>query len=109
MSDDNEGVPDPGGDQDDRQDIHGHIGSGMVADLIGDRESHRGQHEMRQDFHAPLSEHEIGDNDAYEAYHRNKIVDGLHSIGPTVSAEAQLPVQPPLHAMNRKPYRNTPI
>jgi hypothetical protein len=84
MSDDNEGVADPGNDEYDRQNVHWHVVSGMVADLIGDRESHGGQHEMRQDFHASFGEHEIGENDAYEAYHCNKIVDSLHSIGPTV-------------------------
>jgi hypothetical protein len=87
MSDDNEGVADPGDDQNDRQDVHWHVISGMVADLIGDGESHGGQHEMRQHFHAAFSEHEISENDAYEADDCNKIVDGLHSVGPTVSAE----------------------
>lgn len=94
MSDDNEGVADPGDDQDDGQDVHGQVVSGMVADLIGDRESHSGQHEMRQDFHAPLGEHEICDDDAYEAYDCNKIVDSLHSVGPTVSRRVRLSVEP---------------
>jgi len=94
MSDDNERVADPGDDQDDGQDVHRQVVSSMVADLIGDRESHGGQHEMRQDFHAPLGEHEISDDDAYEAYDCNKIVDSLHSAGPTVSGPVRLSVEP---------------
>jgi hypothetical protein len=104
MSDDNEGVGDSGDDEDDGQDVHRQIVSGMVADLIGDRESHGGQHEMRQHFHAPLGEHEICDNDAYETYDCNKIVDSLHSAGPTVSGRVRLSVEPaPLAPSAEKP------
>jgi hypothetical protein len=87
MSDDNEGIADPCDDQDHRQDVHWHVVSSMVAELIGDRESHSGQHEMRQDFHASFGEHEIGKYNAYEAYDANEIIDGLHSVRPTFSAE----------------------
>jgi hypothetical protein len=84
MSDDDKGVADPRDDEYDCQEVHWHVVPGMVANLIGDRESHGGQHEMRQDFHTPFGEHEIGDNDAYEAYHCNKIVDSRHSTNPIV-------------------------
>jgi hypothetical protein len=46
MSDDNEGVPDPRDDQDDSQDVHHEVVSGMIAKLIGDREGRGRQHEM---------------------------------------------------------------
>jgi hypothetical protein len=95
MSDDNEGIADPSDDQDDRQDVHWHIVSGVVAELIGDRESHGGKHEMHQDFHAPFGEHEIGKYNAYEAYDADKIIDGLHSARPTFSAEPGVPLTPP--------------
>jgi hypothetical protein len=87
MSDDDEGVANPGDNQNHRQDVHGHVVSGMIADLISDGESHGRQHEMRKDLHAPFGEHEVRDGDTYEAYHANKIVDGLHSVGPICSAE----------------------
>lgn len=102
MSDDNESVTDPGDDQHDGQDVHRQVVSGMVADLVGDRESHGGQHEMGQDFHAPISEHEISDNNAYEAYDCNKIVDSLHSVGPTVLGRARLSAEPFRRTMSRK-------
>jgi hypothetical protein len=86
VSNDNEGVADSGDDQNDSQDIHEDVTSGVVADLIGDREGCRRQHEMRQDFHAPFGEHEIGHDNAYEAYDSNEIIDGLHQVRPTVSA-----------------------
>jgi hypothetical protein len=65
-----------------------------VADLIGDRERRRRQHEMRQDFHATLGEHEIGENDASEAYHANKIVDGMHFCRSNSCGRAQLSLEP---------------
>jgi hypothetical protein len=86
VSNDNEGVADSGDDQNDSQDIHEDVTSGVVADLIGDREGRGRQHEMRQDFHAPFGEHEIGHDNAYEAYDSNEIIDGLHQVRPTVSA-----------------------
>jgi hypothetical protein len=46
VPDDNESVADPSDDQDDSQDVHWQVISGVVADLIGDRESRRRQHEM---------------------------------------------------------------
>jgi hypothetical protein len=98
VSNDNEGVADSGDDQNDSQDIHEDVTSGVVADLIGDREGRGRQHEMRQDFHAPFSEHEIGHDNAYEAYNSNEIIDGLHPVRPTVFGRAQL--------ASRSPYPN---
>jgi hypothetical protein len=46
MSNDNEGVPDPRDDQDDSQNVHHEVVSGMIAKLIGDREGRGRQHEM---------------------------------------------------------------
>ena len=46
MSNDNKGVADPGDDQDHSQDIHEDVASGVVADLVGDREGRGRQHEM---------------------------------------------------------------
>jgi hypothetical protein len=97
MPDDNKGVADPGHDQDDSQDIHEHIASGVVANLVGDREGRRRQHKMGQDFHAPFREHEIGHDNTYKAYDSNEIIDGLHQVRPTVSAacnEAAVPLNP---------------
>jgi hypothetical protein len=64
MPNDNEGVADPSGDEDDRQDVHEQVISGVVAQLICDRESRGRQHEMRQDFHTAFSEHVVGDDNA---------------------------------------------
>jgi hypothetical protein len=86
VSNDNEGVADSGDDQNDSQDVHQDVTSGVVADLISDRKGGGGQHEMGQDFHAPFGEHEIGHDNAYEAYDSNEIIDGLHQVRPTVSA-----------------------
>src|SRR5579871_720543 len=61
VSDDNISIADAGSDQNDRQDVHKSIAASMVAHLIGDCERRRWKHEMREDFHAPLGEHEIGD------------------------------------------------
>jgi hypothetical protein len=102
MSNDNEGVADPSDDQDDSQDIHLDVASGVVADLIGDRESRSRQHEMGQDFHAPLREHEIGHDNAYEAYDSNEIIDGLHQVRPTVFGCAQLVSRSPYPSMLQK-------
>jgi hypothetical protein len=85
MSNNNKGIADPGNDEDDSQDVHHHVVSCVIADLIGDREGCGWQHEMGQDFHAPFSEHEVGDNNAYETYDSNKIIDGLHWLRPTLS------------------------
>jgi hypothetical protein len=115
MSNDNEGVADPSDDQDDRQDIHHDVTSGVVADLIGDGEGRGRQHEMNQDFRAPLGEHEIGHDNAYEAYDSNEIIDGLHPVRPTVSAacnEEAVPVNPVMlqkckaNANRTKPQKN---
>jgi hypothetical protein len=86
VSNDNKGVADPGDDQDDSQNVHWDVASGVVADLISDRESRGRQHEMGQDFHASFREHEIGDYDAYETDDSNEIIDGLHGVRPTFSA-----------------------
>jgi hypothetical protein len=86
MSNDNKGIADPGDDQDNSQDIHQDVASCVVAELIGDREGRGGQHEMRQDFHASFSKHEIGNYNAYETYDSNEIIDGLHGLRPTFSA-----------------------
>ena len=51
MPDDNVDVADAGGDQDDGQDVHWHIASGVVADLVRDCERRRWQQEMGKDFH----------------------------------------------------------
>ena len=48
VSDDNKGVANPSDDQDDSQGIHHNVTSGMVANLIGDREGGSRQHEMGQ-------------------------------------------------------------
>lgn len=65
MPDNDIDVTNAGGDQDYRQDIQGHIVSGMIADLIGDCERHRRQHEMAQDPYPAFGEHEIGKNREY--------------------------------------------
>jgi hypothetical protein len=86
MSNDDKGIADPSDDQDDSQDIHRDVTSGVVADLISDREGRGRQHEMGQDFHAPFREHEIGHDNTYKAYDSNEIIDGLHQVRPIVSA-----------------------
>jgi hypothetical protein len=60
MPDNDIDVPNAGGDQDYRQKVHWHIASGMIADLVGDCERRRREHEMGQDLHPALGEHEIG-------------------------------------------------
>jgi hypothetical protein len=91
---DNKGVADPGDDQDHSQDIHEDVASGVVADLVGDREGRGRQHEMGQDFHAPFREHEIGHDNTYKAYDSNEIIDGLHQVCPTLSAACNWPAVP---------------
>jgi hypothetical protein len=86
MSNDNEGVADPSDDQEDSQDVHEDVASGVVAELVSDRERRGRQHEMGQDFHAPFREHKIGHDNTYKAYDSNEIIDGLHQVHPTVSA-----------------------
>ena len=53
MFDNNIDVTNSGGDQDYGQNVHWRIVSGMVADLVGDCERSRRQHEMGQDFIPP--------------------------------------------------------
>jgi hypothetical protein len=77
--DDNVRVSDSGSDQNHRKDIHP-----SVADLIGDCKGCRRQHEMRQDFHAAFREHEISYNDAQEACHCHKVIDGNHFAAETL-------------------------
>jgi hypothetical protein len=86
MSNDHEGVPDPGDDQDDSEGVHHHVIASMIAKLIGDREGRGRQQEMGQDLHATFREHEVSDDNAYETYDGNEIIDGLHSLRPTLSA-----------------------
>jgi hypothetical protein len=62
MPDNNKDVTNAGGDQDYGQNVHWHVVSGMVADLVGDCERRRRQHEMGQDSHPAFREHEIGKN-----------------------------------------------
>jgi hypothetical protein len=86
MFDNNIDVTNSGGDQDYGQNVHWRIVSGMVADLVGDCERSRRQHEMSQDFHPALGEHEKGKYRKYEADDGNKIVQSIHFGGPTLSA-----------------------
>jgi hypothetical protein len=86
MLDNNIEVANSGGDQDYGQNVHWRIVSGMVADLIGDCERSRRQHEMGQDSHPALGEHEKGKYRKYEANDGNKIVHSIHFDGPTLSA-----------------------
>jgi hypothetical protein len=72
MPDSDKDITNPSGDQDCRQDVHRNIVSGVVANLIGDRERHRRQHEMAQDLYPALGEHEVGENGKYEADHCDK-------------------------------------
>jgi hypothetical protein len=102
MSNDNEGVADPSDDQDDSQDIHLDVASGVVADLIGDCERRSRQHEMGQDFHAAFGEHEIGHDNTYKAYDSNEIIDGLHRVRPTVFGCMQLVSRSPYPSMLQK-------
>jgi hypothetical protein len=88
MSDNNEGIADSSDNQDHRQDIHWRVVSGMVADLISDRESHSRQHEVPKDLHAPFGKHEVSDDNTYEANHTNKIVYSVHSVGPIFFSRA---------------------
>jgi hypothetical protein len=46
MSDDDEGVSDTRNDQDGGQDVHEKVASGVIANLVGYRESRNRQHEM---------------------------------------------------------------
>jgi hypothetical protein len=84
--DNNIDVTNSGGDQDYGQNVHWRIVSGMVADLVGDCERSRRQHEMGQDSHPALGEHEKGKYRKYEANDGNKIVQSIHFGGPTLSA-----------------------
>jgi hypothetical protein len=102
MSNDHEGVADPSDDEDDSQDIHKDVASGVVADLVSDREGRGRQHEMGQDFHAPFREHEIGHSNTYEAYDSNEIIDGLHQVRPTVFGCEQLVSRSPYPTMLQK-------
>jgi hypothetical protein len=86
MSDNNIDVTNSSGDQDYGQNVHWRIVSGMVADLVGDCERSRRQHEMGQDSHPALGEHEIGQYRKDEANDGNKIVHSTHFGGPTLSA-----------------------
>ena len=86
MFDNNIDVTNSGGDQDYGQNVHWRIVSGMVADLVGDCERSRRQHEMGQDSHPALGEHEKGKYRKYEANDGNKIVQSIHFGGPTLSA-----------------------
>jgi hypothetical protein len=87
MPDNNEGIADPGDNQDHRQDIHWRVVSGMVADLISDSENYGRQHEICKDLYAPFGKHEVSDDDTYEANHTNKIVCSVHYVGSIFSAE----------------------
>jgi hypothetical protein len=87
MSDDDVDVANAGGDQDYGQNVHWHAASGVVADLVGDCERRRRQHEMGQDPHPALGEHEIGKNREYEANDGDEIVYGIHFGSPTLSAD----------------------
>lgn len=78
MSDDDVDVANAGGDQDYGQNVHWHAASGVVADLVGDCERRRRQHEMGQDPHPALGEHEISKNREYEANDGDEIVYGIH-------------------------------
>jgi hypothetical protein len=78
MPNDNERIANSSDDQDDSQDIHKQVISGVIADLVGDREGRGWQHEMGQDFRTSFSKHEIGDDNANEAYDGNEIIDSLH-------------------------------
>jgi hypothetical protein len=84
--DNNIDVTNSGGDQHYGQNVHWRIVSGMVADLVGDCERSRRQHEMGQDSHPALGEHEKGKYRKYEANDGNKIVQSIHFGGPTLSA-----------------------
>jgi hypothetical protein len=86
MFDNNIDVTNSGGDQDYGQNVHWRIVSGMVADLVGDCERSRRQHEMGQDSHPALGEHEKGKYRKYEANDGNKIVQSIHFGGSTLSA-----------------------
>jgi hypothetical protein len=86
MFDNNIDVTNSGGDQDYGQNVHWHIISGMVADLVGDCKRSRRQHEMGQDSHPALGEHEKGKYGKYEANDGDKIVQSIHFGGPTLSA-----------------------
>ncbi len=87
MSDNNIDVTNTRGDQDYGQNVHWHIVSGMVADLVGDCERRRREHEMGQDSHPAFGEHEIGKNRKYEANDGDKIIYSIHFNGPTLSAD----------------------
>jgi hypothetical protein len=102
MSHNNEGVANPGGDQNDRQDVHEQVISGVVANLISDRESRGRQHEMGQDFHTPFSEHEVGDDDAYETYDSNEIINSLHQARPILSVTCNYLLAVPLTTLLQK-------
>jgi hypothetical protein len=91
MPDNDINVTNPGSDQDHGQSVHRHIASGMVADLVGDCEGRRRQHEMGQGSGAALGEHEISENRKYEANDGDKIVRGIHFGGPTLTRALIVP------------------
>jgi hypothetical protein len=78
MPDDNERVANSSDDEDDSKDVHEEVISGVIADLVSDREGRGRQHEMGQNFHASFSKHEVGDDNANETYDGNEIIDCLH-------------------------------
>jgi hypothetical protein len=88
MPDDNERVANSSHDQDDGQDVHEQVTSGVIAELVGDCEGRRRQHEMGQDFHASFSKHEVGDDNANETYDGNEIIDSLHQVRPILRSRA---------------------
>jgi hypothetical protein len=78
MPNDNECIANSSGDQDDSQDVHEQVISGVIADLVSDREGRSRQQEMGQHFHASFSKHEVGDDNANETYDGDEIIDSLH-------------------------------
>jgi hypothetical protein len=78
MSNDNQRVANSGDDQGDSQHVHKRVISGVIADLVSDREGRSRQHEMGQDFHASFSKHEVSGDNANETYDRDEIIDSLH-------------------------------
>jgi hypothetical protein len=93
MPNDNERIANSGDDQDDRQGVHERVASGVIADLISDREGRGRQHEMRQDFYTSFSKHEVGDDNANETYDGNEVIDSLHQVGPIVRPHSILGVR----------------
>jgi hypothetical protein len=89
MPNDNEGIANSSGDQDDSQDVHEQVISGVIADLVGDGEGRGRQHEMGQHFRTSFSKHEVGDHNANETYDGDEIINSLHQVRPLLG-RAQL-------------------